>query len=236
MTDESGRGALMMRLLAAARGPAPAEALCQEAARALSVSGVSLMVIAGEGPAALAWSDPVSAALESLQEAHGEGPCVDAHRSGAPVSEPDLARPAVPRWLAFNGEAVAAGAAAVFSFPLHVGGVRLGAMTLHRTTTGHLTGEQHVAARSAADVAAYVILAMQSGASGEALHGELESVATRSAVVHQASGMASVQLGIGVGEALMMLRAHAFATGRPLEELAADIVARRFRFRGGTDA
>jgi hypothetical protein len=50
------------------------------------------------------------------------------------------------------------------------------------------------------------------------------------AVVHQAVGMVSVQLSIGVEEALVILRARAIVTGQQLAELAAAVVERRFRF------
>ena len=42
--------------------------------------------------------------------------------------------------------------------------------------------------------------------------------------------MVSVQLSVTVAEALVRLRARAWVDGRPLGELAADIVARRVRF------
>jgi hypothetical protein len=42
--------------------------------------------------------------------------------------------------------------------------------------------------------------------------------------------MAAVQLGVKVDEALIRLRAHAFANDRPLAELAGDVVDRRVRF------
>ena len=41
--------------------------------------------------------------------------------------------------------------------------------------------------------------------------------------------MVSVQLGVGVGEALARLRARAFAIDRPIAEMAADVVAHRLR-------
>ncbi|KHD73897.1 ANTAR domain-containing protein, partial [Actinoplanes utahensis] len=50
------------------------------------------------------------------------------------------------------------------------------------------------------------------------------------AVVHQATGMVSVQLEAGPEEAFARLRAHAFAAERELEAVAADVVARRLRF------
>jgi len=49
-------------------------------------------------------------------------------------------------------------------------------------------------------------------------------------VVHQATGMISVQLSSSVGEAFIRLRARAFADNRPLSELATEVVARRIRF------
>jgi hypothetical protein len=42
--------------------------------------------------------------------------------------------------------------------------------------------------------------------------------------------MISVQLGVPVEEALARLRAHAFAAGEGVEEVAAEVVARRIRF------
>ena len=41
--------------------------------------------------------------------------------------------------------------------------------------------------------------------------------------------MVSVQLGVGLAEALVRLRAHAYAGDRPLADVAADVVARRLR-------
>ena len=48
--------------------------------------------------------------------------------------------------------------------------------------------------------------------------------------VHQASGMVKIQAGVTIEEAFLMLRAHAFATGRPVADVAKDVVERRLRF------
>ncbi|HZX54480.1 MAG TPA: ANTAR domain-containing protein, partial [Ilumatobacteraceae bacterium] len=50
-----------------------------------------------------------------------------------------------------------------------------------------------------------------------------------SAVVHNATGVVSEQLGIAVDEAFLRLRAVAFATDRPLADLARDVIARKIR-------
>ena len=50
--------------------------------------------------------------------------------------------------------------------------------------------------------------------------------------------MISVQLGVSLEEALVRLRAHAFAAGAPLDDIAGDVVRRLLRFdpepRSGT--
>lgn len=47
--------------------------------------------------------------------------------------------------------------------------------------------------------------------------------------VHQANGMVAVGLGVGLPEALVRIRGHAFARGRTLAEAEEDIVERRVR-------
>jgi hypothetical protein len=174
-------------------------------------------------------SNDVSALIEDLQYTLGEGPCVDAYRHDRPVLEPDLANPVTARWLAFTPPAVAAGAQAIFGFPVQVGTIRLGALNLYRDAPGALSDDQHADALVMADVAARAVLAAQAKAPPAELAAELEKGGNFRFVVHQASGMVAAQLGIGVGEALVRLRAYAFANDRLLSDVAEDVVARRLR-------
>ena len=175
-------------------------------------------------------TNEVSDLIEELQYTLGEGPCVDAYQQDRPVLEPDLAAPSTPRWLAFTPPAVEAGARAIFGFPLQVGAVRLGALNLYRDRPGPLTDEQHADALVMADVAAQAVLVMQAQAPPGKLAAELEAGADFRFVVHQASGMVAVQLGVSVGEALLRLRAYAFGDDRLLTEVAEEVVARTLRF------
>lgn len=52
-------------------------------------------------------------------------------------------------------------------------------------------------------------------------------------VIHQASGMVSVQLGVSLAAALARLRAYAYANDHSLADVAKDVVARRLRFDNG---
>ena len=175
-------------------------------------------------------TDEVSALIEQLQYQLGEGPCVDAHNLERPIFEADLARPGTPRWLGFSGPAVAAGAHAVFGFPLRVGAVRLGALNLYRDQPGPLDDDQHADALVMADVAARAILLLQANAPPGELAAELLAGADFQYVVHQAAGMVAAQLDVGVSQALIRLRAYAFGADRALVDVARDVVARALRF------
>lgn len=195
------------------------------------MSGAGIVLMADDvAHGSLCTSGPASALIEQVQYTLGEGPCVDAHRQGRPVVEPDLAGAGPGRWAAFAEPVVAAGVGAVFGFPLRVGAVRLGALNLYRDRPGDLTDDQHADALVLADVAAEVILLVQARAPAGTLADELARSADLHVIVHQAAGMVAVQLGIGVGDALLRLRARAFADDRPLRDVADDVVTRRMRF------
>ena len=206
--------------------------MCEVCAESTGTSGAGIMLMAGDVPrGSVCTTDPVSALIEQLQYDLGEGPCIDAHQLDIPVAEPDLARPAIPRWGAFSGPVLAAGARAVFGFPLRVGAVRLGAMNLYAEHPGALTDDQHADALIMADVAAQAVLMLQADAPAETVAHELAANADFRYVVHQAAGMVAAQLDTSVGEALVRLRAYAFGNDRNLTEVATDVVSRVLRFR-----
>lgn len=231
-TSADDRLLRLASVVEAANAPDPLREICRAATVVLGVSGTGLMLMNGGPPSPLAWSNGVSSRLEELQQTLGEGPCVDAHRCGRPVCEPELARPQSVRWAIFAAAALDAGVESLFSFPLRVGGVRLGALTVHRTVTGGLSHQQYADALAVASIVTATILATQAEAPPGALSRDLESLVVYNAALHQAAGMVSVQLGIGVGEALVRLRAHAYSSERPLAAIAADVVARRLRLDG----
>jgi hypothetical protein len=65
---------------------------------------------------------------------------------------------------------------------------------------------------------------------GGGLHPDLSDSGQDRSEVHQATGMISVQAGVGLAEAMMLLRARAFSTGRGVAEVAFDVVNRTLRF------
>jgi len=228
------RTRILTELAGGTGGAAGAVRLCEVCRNITGTTGAGIMLMSGDLPLGSACStNEVSALIEDLQYALGEGPCVDAFHLDHPVIEPDLAAPAVPRWMAFSRLAVDAGVRAIFGFPLVVGAVRLGALNLYTDQPGPLTDAQHADALVMADVAAEAVLAMQAGASAGELGAKLEKGSNFQYVVHQAAGMVSAQLDISVAHALVRLRAYAFGNQRLLADVAADVVARRLRLDDG---
>lgn len=228
-----GRVARILTSLAAG-GPAASwpEQLVEDCLTSLGVSGVGLAVMsspAGGAPVAggvLAATTGPAVAMEELQFSSGEGPCMDASASGRPVLVADLVGEAGGRWPVFGPGAAAAGVAAAFTFPLRVGAIAIGVLDLYRDTTGPLSPAQVTEALAYADAAVAVLLHLQDSTTGE---GPLATTPGR-AVVHQAVGMISVQLASSLAEALVRLRAHAYAADRPVVDVATDVVRRRLRF------
>ena len=205
--------------------------LCEVSAEVTGMSGAGIMLMSGDVPSgAVCTTDDVSRLIEELQYTLGEGPCVDAYHQDRPILEPDLVEPRAPRWMAFASPAIAAGARAVFGFPLQVGAVRLGALNLYRDRTGPMSNEQHADALVMADVSAAAVLMMQANAPPGKVAVELESGSDFRYIVHQASGMVAVQLNVSIAQAMIRLRAYSFGNDRPLTEVAGDVVARRLRF------
>ena len=205
--------------------------LCEVCVDVTGTSGAGIMIMSGDIPTgSLQTSNAVSARIEELQFALGQGPFLDAFHQRQPILEPDLASPVVRRWEAFSESAIEAGVRAIFGFPLHIGEIRLGALNLYRDSPGALTAEQHANALAMADIVTRSILVMQANASPGQLALELEQGAELEVAVHQASGMVAAQLGVSVTQALILMQARAFASHQPLRVLAAEVVARRIRF------
>jgi hypothetical protein len=206
-------------------GVAIPSCLVNMCARALPVSGVGLALMTDDGPAGtVAATDGTALELEDLQFSLGEGPCVDASGSGRPVLQPDLGRTARERWPVFAAGAEDAGLAAVFAFPLRVGGIRVGVLDLYRTTAGVLSDDELADALCFADAATALLLHLQAQDAGVGLPLDLLTVLDDRAEVHQATGVVSVQAVVGLQDALLLLRARAYADQRPIGKLAHDVL------------
>ena len=215
-------------------GHVSARDACAAVVDAVKVSGAWLVAARGTGPGHLMQAtDEVSELLAELELMLGEGPGRDTAATGGPVLASDLGEAgAVRRWPVFAPAACQAGAAAVFAFPLQLGAIRAGMMGLYRERPGPLSGSQLGDALVFADTA--TLLLMESGsqaADGAAPGGQPPGLAVHRAEIDQATGMLTEQLGVGIADAFIRLRAYAYVNDLRLTDVARDIVARRLRLQ-----
>jgi hypothetical protein len=219
-------------IAAAHEGPGPVSvaAVGRAAAVRLGVDGASLTAISSAvAREPLFASDELSALLEELQFVTGDGPAEADFRFGTPVLIPDLDS-MTPRWPGFGPAAVAAGARALFVLPLQAGAIRVGVLSLYRAAPGPLTAEELADGLVLADIALQLVLDSAAGISGQPGYRPLDGLPGSRAEVYQATGMISVQLGVSLDEAFARLRAHAWASGFALGDVADDVVRRLLRF------
>ena len=206
-------------------------AVARVAARLLAADDVGLAVLSGEVPSVVGSSDRAVALLER-EFTVGEGPSVVTVREGRPTLVEDLSAPAAGMPV-FAVEAAAAGCAAAFAFPLRIGAGLVGVLTAYRAARGPLDDVAHTDALILAAIAAVALVGdgQRTGVGTDATPGRggadpLGTDLVLGDVVHVAVGMVAEQLRIGVVEALVRLRAFAFASDRPLRDVAAAVVAR----------
>jgi hypothetical protein len=210
-------------------GHARIEELLMACVEAVSVNGGGMSLLSATGTRQpLFGSDDTAATMERLQFTLGEGPCVDASATGSPVLVPDLDEPGRAvreRWPMFLEEAAKVQIRAVFAFPVRIGAIALGAIDLYRRSPGPLSRDDLARALTTVDAIALALL------DGDGtLDGGLDTEWASSMAVHRAAGMVMAQVGISIEDALMRLRATAYAEGVPIQDLATDVITRARRF------
>jgi transcriptional regulator with GAF, ATPase, and Fis domain len=221
------------RAVQAEIGAAPASALSLQqlctACAEVSALEASIVLITTDHPQAGMAASDGAGAVEELQFNLGEGPGIDAHAEGHPVFVEDLAE-ATSRWTQFAPAARALGVGAVFAFPLRVGAIRTGVLSLYGKSTARLDRARLGELATLADLVTDAVLAMQSGSGADELAWSLTNATEHRAVVHQATGMIAMQLSCSVQDAFVRLRASAFAEGVGVDVVARRVVQRLVRF------
>lgn len=203
---------------------------------AIGVAGAAVSTLGDPlGSETVCSTDKRAARLDEIQLDLGEGPCWESLSTGRPVLEPDLQRSTNTTWPVARHALEETDLGAVFAFPLIVSRIHLGAIDLYSDTPVVLTEQQLTDATMLSAILARQILRRallaserppEDGDSGEGFSRR---------EVHQATGMIIAQIGTTPEDALLVLRGHAFATGRSLRDVAADVIARTLDFTEATD-
>lgn len=230
--------AIQDQLLAAIdgrRGTDAADRLCEACVILFDVDAAAIsLVFDGANSGTLGSSGEPARTYDELQFLIGEGPCLDSVTRRAPVLVIDLADPAEGRWPLYGPAMLDLDIRGVFAMPVLVAGEYVGALDLFRTQPGQLDGAQLSGAVVAAELAGAPLLDLLDGDLSAAASDPLSNAwadlnSLSRAEVSQATGMLVAQLDIEPAEALVRLRAYAYATGRTSTEVARDILERRLR-------
>ena len=201
--------------------------MCRAVTRVTHLSGAAVSLMNEGGPAGIvASSDDVWLRVEELPFILGEGPCWDAFESRRPVFAEDIHAAEELRWPGYCRAASDHGVRAVFAIPLKVGLARLGVLGLYRRVPGGLGDIERHRVLAFAELATTMLIDGQEEAGDGFTPSGVDSALGSRFEVYQAQGMAMVQLGIPLQDAMARLRACAYAQDRTLGEISRDVVAR----------
>jgi GAF domain-containing protein len=205
----------------------PAGVLCVACVDVIGVAGAGLALMSGgRSLDVIGVSDAATESLEQMEYTLDEGPCVTAYRTQVPVFDADLADGG-NRWPEFSRGAAAVGVRAAFGFPLLFDRICIGALNLYHDRPGALTDDQVADALVVAQFASRSVVSWQAGAAPGRIAWQLEQAPIRPVEVYQAAGRISVQSGVSLDDALVLLRAYAFSHDLPIKEVIVDVAAGR---------
>ena len=199
----------------------------------MDAAAISL-VFAGSASGTLGSSGASARVYDELQFTLGEGPCLDSVAQRAPILVADLAAADDARWPAYGPAMLDHKIRGIFAIPVVVAGEFVGALDLFRAQPGELHVEHLADAVVAAELAGIPLLDLmhsdlQAAVNDPDSDAWVEFNALSRTEVSQATGMLVAQLGVEPAEALVRLRAHAYATNRSATDVARDILDRRLQ-------
>ena len=118
----------------------------------------------------------------------------------------------------------------MFAFPLRIGGIHLGVLSLYRDSPGDISDADLRDAIALSHIATHLVLDLEANLVPGTLPDRLAEIVDHRAHVHQATGMIVAQLGTDVATALGRLRAFAWSRDRSIDDVAIVVVARTLRF------
>ncbi|MHA7208529.1 GAF domain-containing protein [Arthrobacter sp. MDT1-65] len=206
-------------------------ALCRPFLDALPVDGASMSLFGSPSVQLVGYaSNDTARRIDELQFDLGEGPRWVAADSREPVLLPDLTAADHSRWPFFGTAVQSLDVRELFVYPLSVNALFLGIVALHsREETGFPT-HQATASRLVAGTASVLereLPALASGIGADLLHADPKSWGRE---IYQATGMVLAQTRTSVSDALLLLKAHAFANDLTLSETAHAVLARHVDF------
>ncbi|GIM89680.1 GAF and ANTAR domain-containing protein [Paractinoplanes toevensis] len=170
----------------------------------------------------MAASDENARLMELIQLQYDDGPCLDAFRTGHPVTNVNLAV-AESRWTKFAPRASEAGFHSVHAFPLRLRKEVIGAMGVFAGAVELDESDSHIV-QSLADVAVIGLLQERAIRRGEVLTEQLQKALNSRVIIEQAKGIIAQTRGMTPDEAFVVIRDYARSHNRRLGDVANRIV------------
>jgi GAF domain-containing protein/ANTAR domain-containing protein len=231
-------GELSRTLVVAYQIPHALERLCAQLTGLLPVNGC-WAVIMDELDGELrfvAASDAVGRRMAALHSELDEGPCLEAARTSERVLVADLgARDAVERFPRFAAQALAGGVSAIYSFPLGNVDQQVGSVGLFNIAPAELDELDVELAQLLADLTTASIVGAHRYQQVSGLAAGAQQRLADAAVLEQAKGRLSVQLGVQPDDALAHLQRYILSSGGSLREAAEQVSAGGLRLRRTAD-
>lgn len=201
--------------------------LCAPLRASVSMAGAVVSTLGPPmGSQTVCASTRLGARIDEIQIDLGEGPSWEALRTRQPVAAADMRVDGAALWPGAWAALRELDLASLYAIPLLVGAVGIGSIALYSRVPRKLSSADIAGLSKLAVIVSRTLLRRAlnalDGTESEAADGPYSR-----REVHQATGMIAARNGIGVDDALMLLRGHAYAAGMPVREIAAEIIARR---------
>ncbi|GAA4342254.1 GAF and ANTAR domain-containing protein [Microbacterium rhizosphaerae] len=201
--------------------------LCSPLRAVVSMPGAVISTLGSPmGSETVCASTRLGARIDEIQIDLGEGPSWEALRTRRPVAASDIQVDGGVLWPGAWAALRELDVGSLYAFPLFVGAVGIGSIALYSMAARELSDADIAGLSTLAGIVSRTLL-RRALSRLEAADGDAENGPYSRREVHQATGMVAARNGIGVDDALLLLRGHAYAAGRPVRDVAVDVIARR---------
>ena len=201
--------------------------LAVEAIEPAAYAGLT-MLIDGEMMTGV-FTDADTPEIDRAQYDTGEGPCLDAFRTGEihRVTSTEADGP----WPAFRAACRAHGIMSTASFPMLIDDVRHGALNIYSTDSDAFGVDEIRTGRSFAAQAGVVVAYARSYWNARQLSDHLEAALVHRAEIEQAKGIIIASTGVSADAAFEVLVKQSQHENRKLRDVAAELVKSKIRDR-----
>lgn len=205
----------------------PAEKICDVAAEILKCDIVSICLTIANTFNPVATTNTLGTYLDEEQYVLGDGPTFSSQFSLSPIHiENFQSKSSVEAYPAFTRVALKHEIASAHAFPLTIGSARIGALTFYWKHPVTFSADAYADCLILATLATAELVRSQAGIDENSVNEMFESQQLRKSVLQIAAGMTAEKLNCNVIEALVRIRALAFAQDAPVTQIAKSIVNR----------